>query len=108
MFVPSIVGATEKEANKVLTPLGLTLIISEKRFDEDISSGQIIESDPAGGGKVDAGARWPCRDHIGGGAGAHRASSGPARLTSSLVMISVDKGLRVGSLLRLVLEPLRQ
>jgi serine/threonine-protein kinase len=55
VVVPSIVGATEKEANKVLTPLGLTLTISEKRFDEEISSGQIIESDPAGGGKVDAG-----------------------------------------------------
>jgi serine/threonine-protein kinase len=55
VVVPSIVGATEKEAIKVLTPLGLTLTISEKRFDEEISSGQIIESDPAGGGKVDAG-----------------------------------------------------
>ena len=55
VVVPSIVGATEKQANKALTPLGLTLIISEKRFDEEISSGQIIESNPAGGGKVDAG-----------------------------------------------------
>ena len=54
-MVPSIVGATEKEANKALGPLGLTLIISEKKFDEEISSGQIIESDPSGGGKVDAG-----------------------------------------------------
>jgi serine/threonine-protein kinase len=55
VVVPSIVGATEKEATSALTPLGLTLIISEKRFDEEISDGQIIESDPAGGGKVDAG-----------------------------------------------------
>jgi serine/threonine-protein kinase len=55
VVVPSIVGATEKEATKALTPLGLTLVISEKRFDEEISDGQIIESDPAGGGKVDAG-----------------------------------------------------
>ena len=55
VVVPSIVGATEKQANKVLSPLGLTLLISEKRFDEEIQSGRIIESDPSGGGKVDAG-----------------------------------------------------
>jgi len=55
VVVPSIVGASEKEANKALGPLGLTLIISEKRFDEDISTGKIIESDPAGGGKLDPG-----------------------------------------------------
>jgi len=55
VVVPSIVGATEKEANKSLGPLGLTLVISEKRFDEDISTGKIIESDPSGGGKLDPG-----------------------------------------------------
>jgi len=55
VVVPSIVGATQKEALGALSPLGLTLVISEKRFDEEISEGQIIESDPAGGGKVDAG-----------------------------------------------------
>jgi serine/threonine-protein kinase len=55
VVVPSIVGATEKQANKALGPLGLTLVISEKRFDEDISTGKIIESDPSGGGKLDPG-----------------------------------------------------
>ena len=55
VVVPSIVGATEKEALNALSPLGLTLVIAEKRFDEEIGDGQIIESDPAGGGKVDAG-----------------------------------------------------
>lgn len=55
VVVPSIVGATEKEAQNALSPLGLTLVIAEKRFDEEIGSGQIIESDPAGGGKIDAG-----------------------------------------------------
>lgn len=55
VVVPSIVGATEKEAISTLSPLGLTLVISQKRFDEEISDGQIIESDPAGGGKVDVG-----------------------------------------------------
>ena len=52
---PSIVGATESQALNALSPLGLTLVISEKRFDEEVGDGQIIESDPAGGGKVDAG-----------------------------------------------------
>ena len=55
VVVPSIVGATESQALNVLSPLGLTLVISEKRFDEEVGDGQIIESDPAGGGKVDAG-----------------------------------------------------
>jgi len=55
VVVPSIVGATQDEALGALSPLGLTLVISAKRFDEEISEGQIIESDPAGGGKVDAG-----------------------------------------------------
>jgi eukaryotic-like serine/threonine-protein kinase len=55
VVVPSIVGATEKEATKALGPLGLTLVVSEKRFDEEIKSGQIIESQPAGGGKIDPG-----------------------------------------------------
>jgi serine/threonine-protein kinase len=57
VVVPSIVGATEKEATAALSPLGLTLVISEKRFDEDIAIGHILESDPAGGGKVDAGGK---------------------------------------------------
>jgi serine/threonine-protein kinase len=55
VVVPSIVGATQEEALSALSPLGLTLVVSEKRFDEEISDGQIIESDPAGGDRVDAG-----------------------------------------------------
>lgn len=55
VVVPSVVGATQEEALGVLAPLGLRLSVSEKRFDEEISDGQILESDPAGGGKVDAG-----------------------------------------------------
>lgn len=55
VVVPSIVGATQGQAGKLLEPLGLRLLISEKRFDEEISSGLIIESIPAGGGKIDVG-----------------------------------------------------
>jgi beta-lactam-binding protein with PASTA domain len=55
VVVPSTVGATFDEATSVIFPLGLNAVILEKRFDEEISKGKIIESIPAGGGKVDAG-----------------------------------------------------
>jgi len=57
IVVPSIVGATVEEANAALTPLGLTSEVIEKRFDEEIAAGKILESDPSGGGKIDAGGR---------------------------------------------------
>ena len=55
VVVPSIVGGTYDEALSTLNPLGLTTVIFEKRFDEDISTGAIIESDPPGGGRIAAG-----------------------------------------------------
>ena len=55
VVVPSTVGGSFDEAVSVISPLGLNAIILEKRFDEEISKGKIIESIPAGGGKVDAG-----------------------------------------------------
>jgi len=55
IVVPSIVGANVEEANAALTPLGLRSEVIEKRFDEDIAAGKILESDPSGGGKIDVG-----------------------------------------------------
>ena len=55
IVVPSVVGATVEEANAALTPLGLRSEVVEKRFDEEIAVGKILESDPSGGGKIDAG-----------------------------------------------------
>jgi serine/threonine-protein kinase len=55
VVVPSTVGGSFDEAVSVISPLGLNAVILEKRFDEEISKGKIIESIPAGGGKVDAG-----------------------------------------------------
>ena len=55
VVVPSIVGGTYDDAVSTLAPLGLTTVILEKRFDEDIAKGAIIESDPPGGGRVAAG-----------------------------------------------------
>ena len=55
VVVPSTVGGSYDEAVSTFTPLGLTAVILEKRFDEEIAKGRIIESVPPGGGKVEAG-----------------------------------------------------
>jgi serine/threonine-protein kinase len=55
VVVPSVVGGSFDEAVSVVSPLGLTAVIVENRFDEEIPKSKIIESIPAGGGKVDAG-----------------------------------------------------
>ena len=54
VVVPSTVGATYDEAVSILQPLGLTATVLESRFDEEIAKGRVIESNPAGGGKVQA------------------------------------------------------
>jgi serine/threonine-protein kinase len=54
VVVPSTVGAKYEEAVSILQPLGLTAIVIENRFDEEIAKGSVIESNPAGGGKVQA------------------------------------------------------
>ena len=53
VVVPSTVGATQSEVTAALTPLGLTSIVVERRFSEDIEADRVIESIPAGGEKVD-------------------------------------------------------
>ena len=55
IVVPSTVGGSYDEAISALTPLGLTNVIIEKRFDEEIAAGTIIESNPPGGGRVETG-----------------------------------------------------
>ncbi len=55
VVVPSVVGGTFDQAVATLTPLGLTTVVLEKRFDEEIRAGAIIESDPPGGGRVASG-----------------------------------------------------
>jgi serine/threonine-protein kinase len=53
--VPSLIGGTLKQADKVLTPLGLTSEITKQEFSEEIEKGIIIQSDPEGGGKIKEG-----------------------------------------------------
>ena len=55
VVVPSTVGATQSEVTSALTPLGLTSIVIERRYSEEIEADRVIESIPAGGGKVDQG-----------------------------------------------------
>jgi serine/threonine protein kinase/beta-lactam-binding protein with PASTA domain len=55
VVVPSTVGATEAELAAALSPLGLTSMITERRYSEDIEANRVIESIPAGGGKLDPG-----------------------------------------------------
>ena len=53
VVVPSTVGGSYEEAIRIITPLGLNVVV-ENRFDEEIAKGKIIESLPAGGDKVDS------------------------------------------------------
>jgi serine/threonine-protein kinase len=55
IVVPSVVGASIEEANAALAPLGLRSEVIENRFDEEIPAGKILESNPSGGDKIDAG-----------------------------------------------------
>jgi serine/threonine protein kinase/beta-lactam-binding protein with PASTA domain len=55
VVVPSTVGATQAEVTASLQPLGLTSLIAERRFSEEISEGRVIQSIPEGGGRIDQG-----------------------------------------------------
>lgn len=52
VIVPSLAGFTLKDARTELGDLGLAIRIGERRFSEDVAEGRIIESDPAGGGRI--------------------------------------------------------
>lgn len=55
VVVPSTVGATESEVSAALDPIGLTSIVIQRQFSEDIPLGRVIESIPEAGGRVDQG-----------------------------------------------------
>lgn len=55
VVVPSTVGATSNEVTSALTPLGLTSVVVERRYSEEIEADHVIESIPAGGEKIDQG-----------------------------------------------------
>jgi serine/threonine protein kinase/beta-lactam-binding protein with PASTA domain len=55
VVVPSTVGATQLEVKAALEPLGLTFVIAEKKYSEDIAEGRVIQSIPEAGGRIDQG-----------------------------------------------------
>jgi len=55
VVVPSTVGASQAEVNAALSPLGLTSVVVERRYSEEIPADHVIESSPEGGGRVDQG-----------------------------------------------------
>jgi serine/threonine-protein kinase len=55
VVVPSTVGATQAEVRAALDPLGLTFVVAEKRFSEEIAADRVIASSPEGGGRIDQG-----------------------------------------------------
>ena len=75
VVVPSTVGASQSEVTAALEPLGLTSLIIEKQFSEDIAEGRVIQSLPEAGGRVDA-----------GGTVKLIVSKGPERFTLPLVI----------------------
>lgn len=75
VVVPSTVGASQSEVTAALEPLGLTSLIIEKQFSEDIAEGRVIQSIPEAGGRVDA-----------GGTVKLIVSKGPERFTLPLVI----------------------
>ena len=55
VVVPSTVGASQIEVSAALDPLGLTSMVAEKEFSEEIPAGRVIQSIPEGGGRIDQG-----------------------------------------------------
>ena len=55
VVVPSVIGATEDQARATLSPLGLSAVISMRKFSEELEDGKVLQSIPEGGGRVDAG-----------------------------------------------------
>ena len=52
VIVPSLAGLTVKEASSELADLGLDLRVEREEFNEDIPEDRVINSSPAGGGRI--------------------------------------------------------
>ena len=55
VVVPSVIGGTEEQARAAIAPLGLSVLISERKFSEEVGDGKVLQTIPEGGGRVDAG-----------------------------------------------------
>ena len=98
VVVPSTVGGTQQEVKAALEPLGLTFVISEKRYSEDIAEGRVIDSQPEAGGRVEQ-----------GGSVKLIISKGPERyLIPKLVGLTPQAATKVISELPLDLQPVKE
>jgi len=98
VVVPSTVGGTQQEVKAALEPLGLTFVISEKRYSEDIAEGRVIDSQPEAGGRVEQ-----------GGSVKLIISKGPERyLIPKLVGLTPEAATKVISELPLELQPVKE
>jgi serine/threonine-protein kinase len=55
VVVPSTVGASQTEVSAAFAPLGLTSLVVEREFSEEIPEGRVIQSIPEAGGRIDQG-----------------------------------------------------
>jgi len=53
VIVPSLAGLTVKEATGELADLGIDLRVEREEFSEEIPENRVINSNPAGGGRID-------------------------------------------------------
>ena len=72
--IPSVVGMSQSDAATALAPLKLTVKVTGQEFSEDVPKGQIISSNPGGGGHVAP-----------GGVVQLTISKGPERITVPIV-----------------------
>src|SRR5512145_3151058 len=49
LAVPDLKGLTQEEAELVLQRDGLTLVVTQERFDRAVASGRILDQEPAAG-----------------------------------------------------------
>ena len=96
VVVPSTVGATQIEVSAALDPLGLTSIVAQKQFSEEIAEGRVIQSIPEGGGRIDQ-----------GGTVKLIVSKGPERFTiPSLAGLTPEAATTLLAKLPLTIQPL--
>lgn len=98
VVVPSTVGATQAEVTAAFEPLGLTSLVVEKQFSEEIPEGRVIQSIPEGGGRIDQ-----------GGAVKLIVSKGPERFViPPVVGLTPEAATKILSKLPLSLQPISE
>lgn len=96
--VPSVVGMSTTDARAALSKLGLQMVEGSKTFNEQIPSGQVLSSKPAGGGHISE-----------GGTVTVEVSKGPERyIVPTLASLSIAEATNVLTPLHLTLNPQTQ